>query len=127
MTYLLLDLPFLGAVALVAAETYPDRFAAIACIHGGGLVTAQPESPHRHVAKVKARVYFGIADNDAGCTPEHQQQLEAELKAGGVRYQMELYPGAKHGFAVTGTAVFDAAAAEKHWERILALFQETLK
>jgi carboxymethylenebutenolidase len=116
-----------GRVALVAAETYPDRFAAIACIHGGGLVTDAPESPHRHVNQVKARVYFGIADNDQGCTPEHQQQLEAELKAAGVRYQMELYPGARHGFAVIGTHAFDASAAEKHWERVLALFAEALQ
>jgi carboxymethylenebutenolidase len=115
-----------GRVALVDAETYPDRFAAIACIHGGGLVTDAPESPHKHVDKVKARVYFAIADQDAGCTPEHQAQLEASLKAAGVRYQQEFYPDARHGFAVVGTPVFDAVAAEKHWDRVLTLFKETL-
>lgn len=116
-----------GRVGLLAAAAYPDRFAAVAAIHAGGLVNDTPASPHRQVDKVKARVYFAVADQDAGCTPEHQATLKAALDAATVRYELEQYPGAKHGFAVNGTHVYDQAAAEKHWRRIVALFAETLR
>jgi carboxymethylenebutenolidase len=116
-----------GRLGLLIAEAYPDRVAAVAAIHAGNLVTDAPDSPHKHVDKVKARLYFGVADEDRSCTPEHQKALEAALKAAGVRYQLELYPGARHGFAVNGGHVYDAAAAERHWERVLELFKDTLR
>jgi carboxymethylenebutenolidase len=116
-----------GRLGLLAAEAYPDRVAAVACIHGGNLVTDAPESPHLHVGKVSGRLYFGVADEDRSCTPEHQAKLEAALKAAGVRYQLEFYPGAKHGFAVPGMPVFDATAAERHWGAVLKLFKEELQ
>ena len=36
---------------------------------------------------------------------------------------MEVYTGAKHGFAMTDFPVYDRAAAEKHWDRVLGLFE----
>jgi dienelactone hydrolase len=32
----------------------------------------------------------------------------------------------QHGFAANGTPMYERTAAERHWERILALFRETL-
>jgi carboxymethylenebutenolidase len=32
----------------------------------------------------------------------------------------------QHGFAVAGSPLYDAAAAERHWQRVLALFARTL-
>jgi len=52
--------------------------------------------------------------------------LREALDTAGVSYQMEVYPGALHGFAVADFPVFDAAAAEQHWARILALFGRQL-
>ena len=115
-----------GRLAFVAAGALPDRVAAAACIHGGGIAVDDPHSPHLQAAKIRAKLYFGVADNDGSCTPESQAKLKAALDAAKVRYQLEVYPGALHGFAVPDFPIYNEAAAEQHWERVIALFGETL-
>jgi len=43
-----------------------------------------------------------------------------------VRHAIEIYPKAKHGFAVNGHIAYDRAAAELHWQRLVDLLKETL-
>ncbi len=115
-----------GRLAFIAAGAIPDRVAAAASIHGGHIAVDDPSSPHLQAAKIRAKLYFGVADNDGSCTPESQAKLEAALDAARVRYQLEVYPGALHGFAVPDFPWYDEAAAEQHWARVTALFAETL-
>lgn len=116
-----------GRLAFTTAGTYPDRVGAAASIHGGHLATDQPDSPHRNADRIRARIYLGVADEDAGCSPEHQALLASTLGGAHVPYQMELHAGAKHGFAVPDMPVYDEAAAERHWARLAALFGEALR
>jgi carboxymethylenebutenolidase len=115
-----------GRLSFVAAAAFPDRIAAAASIHGGNLAVDEPTSPHLQAGKIRAQLYFGVADNDQSCTPESQAKLVAALDAAKVRYQLEVYPGAPHGFAVPDMPTYQEAAAEKQWERVLALFAEAL-
>ena len=115
-----------GKMTFVAAATFGERCVAAASIHGGGLVSDASDSPHRGAGAIRARVYLGVADEDGSCTPEHQAALREALDGAGVRYQLELYEGARHGFAMTDFPVHDAAAEAKHWERVLALFADEL-
>ena len=115
-----------GRMAFTAAGAYPDRVAAAASIHGGSIATDEPDSPHRQADRIRGRLYFAVADNDRTCTPESQELLAATLKEAGVAYELELYSGAAHGFAVPDLATYDQAAAERHWQRLESLFAETL-
>jgi carboxymethylenebutenolidase len=116
-----------GRVAFLTAALHPDRVRAAASFHGGGLVTDAPESPHRLADRVKASIYLGVADEDRGCTPEHQAALAAALGAAHADYQIELYRGKRHGFAVPDHAgAYDAEAAERHWRRLASFLGETL-
>ena len=36
--------------------------------------------------------------------------------------EVELYEGVEHGFAFPQRAVYNKAAAERHWERLFSLF-----
>lgn len=116
-----------GRVAFLAATQLGARVAAVAAIHAGGLVNDKPQSPHKQLGRARARFYVGVADADASCTTEHQAALEAAFREAGLTHQLELYAGAKHGFAVPDFPVYDATAAERHWERVLALFEATLR
>jgi len=111
-----------GRQALILAAHLGPRASAVACIHGGGLVRPDPSSPHLGAPRIRARCYVAVADRDPSCTAEDAATLEAALVAAGVDHQVEHYPGALHGFAAPDMTVYDPAAAERHWERVLALF-----
>ena len=88
---------FTGQMALRMAAAEPERIAAAASFHGGFLVTDKADSPHTVIPKVKARLYFGHAVEDASATPEQIATLEAALRAWHGAFQSEVYQGAKHG------------------------------
>jgi carboxymethylenebutenolidase len=115
-----------GRLAVVVACAYPERVAAAASIHGGYLVTDAPESPHRQLRRAKARLYFALADKDQSCTAAHQTALREAIAEAGVSAQVEPFEGALHGFAVPDFPVYDAAVAEKHYQRLHELFAATL-
>ena len=115
-----------GSLVLAAAGTFPDRIAAAASIHGANLATDAPDSPHRLAAKIRGAVYVAVAGIDPWLQPGETERLREALEAAGTRYRMEDYPGVQHGFAANGTPMYDRAAAERHWERILALFGDAL-
>jgi carboxymethylenebutenolidase len=116
-----------GRIAFLSAERLAERVIAAACIHPGGLVTDQPDSPHRAVADIHGAVYIAAADEDPGFTPEQRETLSHALDAARVAYELELFVGARHGFAVPDHAVYDEAAAERQWERVFALFERMLR
>jgi carboxymethylenebutenolidase len=115
-----------GRLSLVAAGTFPDRVAAAASYHGGGLATDAPDSPHRLAPSMKARVYVGGAIEDSGFDDAQKQRLEDALRDAGVDHVIETYQ-ARHGWVPSDTQVHDPVAAERHWQTLLQLFGETLK
>jgi carboxymethylenebutenolidase len=115
-----------GGYALTAAATFPDRVAAAASFHGGSLATDRADSPHMLAPRMRARVYVGAAEIDATFPPEQQERLERALTEAGVDHTIEIYAGAKHGFAVTGHLVYDRDASERHWQRLAELLKATL-
>jgi carboxymethylenebutenolidase len=115
-----------GLMSLTAAGTYPDRISAAASYHGGRLATDAPESPHLLAPKMKARVYVAGAIEDQGFPDEMKARLEEALTKAGVDHKVETYP-AKHGWVLRDTPVYDAAAAERHWQSLVALFDAKLK
>jgi len=115
-----------GGFALSACGSFPDRVAAAASFHGGSLATDKPDSAHLLAPRMRARVYIGVAEIDASFSPDQQRRLERALSDAGVDYTIEIYKGAKHGFAVNGHLVYDHDASERHWQHLLRLFRETL-
>ncbi len=116
-----------GVLALTVAGTYPDRVGAAAAFHAGRLVINSELSPSRVVPDIRARVYVGGADNDAGYPPEMVEELDRLLTEAGVEHRLEVYPDALHGFTQPDFPVYDEAAAERHWRELFALFDDTLK
>jgi carboxymethylenebutenolidase len=115
-----------GLMSLTAAGTYPDRIAATASYHGGRLATDAPDSPHLLAPKIKSRVYIAGAIEDASFPDEMKARLEDALTKAGVHHTIETYQ-AKHGWVFRDTPVYDAAAAERHWKSMVALFDARLK
>jgi carboxymethylenebutenolidase len=115
-----------GLMSLAAAGTYPDRIVATASYHGGRLATDAPDSPHRLAPKIKSRVYIAGAIEDASFPDDMKQRLETALTQAHVDHKIETYP-ARHGWVLPDTDAYDEAAAERHWQSLLALLESKLK
>jgi carboxymethylenebutenolidase len=115
-----------GAMAMRTAAAAPDIIASAASFHGGRLVTDAPDSPHLQLPRIKARLLFGHAHNDASMPAEAIAKLEAALAAWGGKYESETYP-ALHGWTVPEGHVYDEAQAERHYAKLKALYTETLR
>jgi carboxymethylenebutenolidase len=116
-----------GQFAVNAAARWPNRVAAAASIYGTRLVTDAADSPHIMAKKAKADMYFGCAERDHYVPLEMIDALKNQLEADRVKNaEVELYPSADHGFAFPSRPVYNKAAAEKHWERLLSLYKRKL-
>ncbi len=115
-----------GRVGWRIAAAYPERVAALAAFHAGGLVSDDEDSPHLSADAISGELYLGHADNDQSMTPDHVAALEQALEEAGVRYRSELYAGAAHGYTMSDTAAYDEAAAERHFTELFALLDRTI-
>jgi len=114
-----------GRMSILAAERYPERIAAAAAYHPGGLVTDKPDSPHLHASAIKGSVYIAAAQDDVHFTQAQQAAFQQALTAAGVDGVVEEY-AAKHGWVPDDTSVHDELLAERHWETLFALFARKL-
>jgi len=115
-----------GGMALAAAGAFPDRVAAAASFHGGGLASDKPDSPHLLAPRIKAEVYVAGADKDPSYPPEMAERMEKALADAGVRHRCEIYEGALHGWMKPDFPIYNEDAAERGWREMLALFKRNL-
>jgi len=115
-----------GRFAVYTAATFPDRIAAAASIYGTRFITERPDSPHLALRKAPAELYFACAEFDHFVPLSDVETLKATLSAAEANAEIELYPGVHHGFAFPERPAFDKPSAERHWERLLALFRRRL-
>ncbi len=115
-----------GLMSLTAAGTYPAQIVAAASYHGGRLASDAPDSPHLLAPKMRARIYIAGAIEDQSFPDDMKERLEQALTAAGVDHSIETYQ-ARHGWVFRDFPVYDAAAAERHWQSMTALFDAKLK
>lgn len=110
-----------GPFTLRTAAAVPGRVKAAASFHGGGLVTAKPDSPHLLLASTSARYLIAIARNDDARAPTDKDTLRAAAAAAKRPAEIEVYNG-DHGWCTLDAPVYDKAEAERAWARLLALY-----
>ena len=114
-----------GPMALRTAAAAPDRIGAVASFHGAGLVSNGPNSPHLQAAKTKAQFLIAIATNDDQRSPTDKDAIKDAFGKAGLPAEIEVYPG-MHGWCPPDSGVYNEAAAEKAWSRLLALYGKAL-
>jgi carboxymethylenebutenolidase len=115
-----------GPYALAAAARYPDRVAAAASFYGTWLVSDAEESPHLSLAKSRGELYIACAEHDDLAPLPMVAELNQRFAQAGAPGEIELYPGVHHGFAFPQRWCYDKPAAERHWERLIALYRRRL-
>ncbi len=113
-----------GPFAFAAAAAFPERITASASLHGVRLYNDADDSPHKDAHKIKGEMYFGCAETDEWAPKEMIDGLEAYLTDAGINFQVEWYPDTHHGFVFPlRDGMYHKAAAERHWERLFALYR----
>jgi carboxymethylenebutenolidase len=122
-----------GALVVRTAAAQATRVGAGASFHGGGLVTANPNSPHLLAPKIKGRMYFGIAANDDMQQPDAKTKLKEAFDAAKVPAEVEVYSQAQHGWCVSdmpkqanGQPIYSKPDADRAWAKLLALYKAGL-
>jgi carboxymethylenebutenolidase len=122
-----------GALVVRTAAAVPTRVGAGASFHGGGLVTANPDSPHLLAPKIKGRMYFGIATNDDMQQPDAKTKLKESFEAAKVPAEIEVYSQAQHGWCVrdmpkqaNGQPIYSKPDADRAWSKLVALYKAAL-
>jgi carboxymethylenebutenolidase len=118
-----------GPLVLRTAATVPDRVGAGGSFHGGGLVTANPDSPHLLAPKIKAQLYFGIASSDDKQQPDAKDKLKVAFPVA----KIEVYGDAMHGWCIpdmppqaNGMPTYNKPDAERAWGELLVLYKKAL-
>jgi carboxymethylenebutenolidase len=115
-----------GQYAINFAARWPQRVGAAASIYGVRLVTDEADSPHLCAAKAGGELYFACAEHDTWAPLEMVETLDQSIKSRNLNAEVELYPGVHHGFAFPQRPVYDKPSAERHWERLFALWKRNL-
>lgn len=115
-----------GPYALAAAARYPDRIGAAASFYGTWLVSDAEESPHLTLGQAKGELYISCAEHDELAPMDMVEKLRALFEASGNSGELEIHLGVHHGFAFPQRWCYDKPAAERHWERLIALYRRRL-
>ena len=113
-----------GPFTVWTAAAVPGRVRAAASLHGGGLVRPDDaQSPHKLLAATRARYLFAFGRDDEAKAPTVKDALRAAAAAAGRPAEVEVY-AANHGWTVLDSPSYDAAEAERAWQRMSALFAQ---
>jgi carboxymethylenebutenolidase len=84
-------------------------------------------SPVDKVQNLRGPVSASYAEHDGWITPQVRDELRASLERHSIAHEIKVYPGTQHAFFNdTRSEVYDRAAAEDAWKRMLSLFRENL-
>ena len=116
----------MGARLAVRAAGLDEDVAACGGFHGGGLVTAEDDSPHRRLLTARAEFVFGHADGDRSMTPDRVEALGEALREAGLTHTNEIYPDGPHGYTMADTTMYHEPSSERHFTELRALLDRTL-
>ena len=115
-----------GPMVMRTVAAVPDRLAAGATFHGGGLATSNADSPHLLIPQTRARMLHCVAENDDQNDPQAKVTLREAYAAAGIPAEIEVYEDAMHGWCAIDSQVYHQAQAERAWSRLLNLFDSAL-
>ncbi len=115
-----------GPMVMRTVAAVPERFAAGATFHGGGLATSAPDSPHLLIPETRAQMLHAVAQNDDDSNPDAKNILRDAYAAARISAEIEVYADAMHGWCAIDSQVYHQAQAERAWSRLLNLFGTAL-
>ena len=115
-----------GPMVMRTAAAVPSRIGAVASFHGSSLANEKPDSPHLLIPQTKASYLIAIAENDDQKAPTEKDMLRSAFATAGRPAEVEVYPGAMHGWCPPDGRAYNHEQAERAWARMIVLFGKAL-
>ena len=115
-----------GRFVVSCGASYADKILAIASFYGVDILTEKDDSPHLVADKIKGDLYLAFAETDIWVPEKVIKKIKiafSNLK----KCNIEIFSGTDHGFAFPERNTYIKEAAEKHWEKLMNLFEKNLK
>jgi carboxymethylenebutenolidase len=103
-----------GRFVIRAMAAYPDRIVAGAALHPSRLLQDGDLSPHLDLARIAGPLYIGFGRDDSIVPPQHWAAVDEQVTKHGKAVQIEVHPGAEHGYMIRGPRYLESAA-EASW------------
>ena len=88
--------------------------------------SATRRKPASVIEQGQGELYIACAEHDDLAPLPMVEELRELLRRAGTAGELELHRGVHHGFAFPQRKVYDKPAAERHWERLIALYRRHL-
>ena len=115
-----------GRFVVSCGAFYAKRILAIASFYGVDILTEAADSPHLLAHKIKGDLYLAFAERDIWVPEDTLKKIKKTFS----KYKncnFEVYPSTEHGFAFPNRNTYVKEAAEKHWKKLINLFDKNLK
>ena len=115
-----------GRFVVCCGAHYASEISAIASFYGVDILTKNNDSPHLLADKIKGDLYLAFAETDMWVPEKVIKKIKiafSNLK----KCNIEIFSGTDHGFAFPERNTYIKEAAEKHWEKLMNLFEKNLK
>jgi len=116
-----------GPFAVWVAAEHADRVRAAASFYGVRLHVDSADSPHLRLAEITGELYVAAAEHDDYVPLEMIDRFEAAMQTAGTNGRIERYWGMHHGFAFDDRPAHDPVGENRHWERLIDLFDRNLR
>ncbi len=115
-----------GRFVVCCGAYYANKILAIASFYGVEIYTKDSNSPHLLADKIKGDLYLAFAETDIWVPEKVIKKIKiafSKLK----KCTIEIYPSTDHGFAFPERSTYIEKAAERHWHKLINLFDNNLK
>ena len=115
-----------GRFVVSCGAYFANKISAIASFYGVGILTENKDSPHLFANKIQGDLYLAFAEKDIWVSKKTLGKIKKTFSKYKNCY-IEVYPSTDHGFAFPERSTYVEEAAEKHWKRLINLFDKNLK
>ena len=115
-----------GRLTYLAAAHHAADVKAAVPYYGGGIPMGNP-SPLSRTGEIKCPMYLFFGAKDQLIPTDQVGQINTELTAQKVPFQMKIYPEAGHGFNCDDRGSYHEASAKDAWEKTKSFFAQHLK
>jgi carboxymethylenebutenolidase len=115
-----------GRLTYLAAAHHANDVKCAVPYYGGGIPMGKP-SPLSRTGEIKCPMYLFFGAKDQLIPMDHVGQIQSELTAKKVQFQLKIYDEAGHGFFCDDRGSYHETSAKDAWEKTKAFFAQHLK